>query len=159
MIVSTDATNVTEQMKFYQTLGLSLLIIAIVFTIMAIVFFFLLKIPHSIKVLTGMGVEKEIRKISSTTKTGMEYVGQKHQKAALSWNTSGLLKNSTSESEETVLLSEVEATTVLDSGNEDEGTVLLSETNIPASGSVAGFEIEDEIVITNDVMNKGIDHE
>ncbi|WP_458459537.1 hypothetical protein [Pseudobutyrivibrio sp.] len=157
MIGNTDVTNVTEQMKFYQTLGLSLLVIAIVFALIAIVFWFVLKIPHSIKVLTGMGVEKEIRKISSTTKTGMEYIGQNRQKAALSWNTSGLLNKNSVDSDETVLLSEVEATTVLDSG--DEGTVLLSDINRPVSEKVAGFEIEDEIVITNDVMDKGIDHE
>ncbi|MBQ3773018.1 MAG: hypothetical protein II833_01375 [Pseudobutyrivibrio sp.] len=157
MIGNTDVTNVTEQMKFYQTLGLSLLVIAIVFALIAIVFWFVLKIPHSIKVLTGMGVEKEIRKISSTTKTGMEYIGKNRQKAALSWNTSGLLNKSSVDSDETVLLSEVEATTVLDS--DDEGTVLLSDINRPVAEKVAGFEIEDEIVITNDVMDKGINHE
>ncbi len=153
MIGNTDVTNVTEQMQLYQTLGLTLLIVAVVFTIMAIVFWFVLKIPHSIKVLTGMGVEKEIKKISSTTKSGMGYSGKNQQKAVLSWNTSGLLNNDAVD-DETVLLSEVEETTVLNTNDEDEGTVLLTDLNNPTSEKVAGFEIEDEIVITNDVINK-----
>ena len=153
MIGNTDVTNVTEQMQLYQTLGLTLLIVAVVFTIMAIVFWFVLKIPHSIKVLTGMGVEKEIKKISSTTKSGMGYAGKNQQKAVLSWNTSGLLDNNAVD-DETVLLSEVEETTVLNTNDEDEGTVLLTDLNNPTSEKVAGFEIEDEIVITSDVINK-----
>lgn len=152
MIGNTDVTNVTDEIQLYQTLGLTLLIVAMVFAIMAIVIWFVLKIPHSIKVLTGMGVEKEIKKISSTTKSGLGYAGQNHQKAVLSWNTSGLLKNNAVDDNETVLLSEVEETTVLNADAED--TVLITDLNNPIPEKVTGFEIEDEIVITNDVINK-----
>ena len=66
-----------------------------------------------------MGVGKEIRQISADTRQGNSYSKQSHNKAALTWNTSGLLKKK-DESDETTLLDTEE-------DNSDETQLLSAE--------------------------------
>jgi len=118
MNIKETTINVTEHTAFYENLALTFLILAIIFAIVAIVLCIVLKVPHSIRVLTGMGVGKEIRQISADTQQGNSYSKQSHNKAALTWNTSGLLKKK-DDSDDTVLL---------DTGEENsDETQLLSE--------------------------------
>ena len=114
--------SIAEQTGVYQSLGIILLVVAVTMLIAAVVIFVVFKIPHSIRVLTGMGGKKG--KVRTTPRDN---------KATVSWNTSELLKNkSTNE----------DATTVLDS---DETTIL--EPEVSGDETTVLFEIEDDIRI------------
>ena len=94
------------------------LIIAIVFAMATLVFFFVFKIPNAYRVVRG-------GKISNKAK----YNGRAevmNNKAILKWNTSGLLTNNIYNEEDTILLS--------------EDTIVLDQ-------QIEGFEIEDDIMI------------
>lgn len=164
MGINSNATSINEQMSFYSTLSMVLLVVAIIFFITAIVLWFVFKIPHSFRVLTGVGVDKEIREISSATKTGNEYAHQSHNKAVITWNTSGMLNRVPASEEETALLLEdSDSTTVLESEETQllgvqptpnqmwaDETIVLNQSedaggNMPSSSD---FEIEEEIIIT-----------
>ena len=179
---NSNATSINEQMSFYSTLSIILLIIAVVFFVTAVVLWFVFKIPHSFRVLTGAGVDKEIRQISSATKSGVGYVDNSKNKAVISWNTSGML-NRTQQDEETALLIEDEATMLLTASSDPDATVVLgSEMDADATvvldnldydpdatvvlddlqeplsqdakSAPAGFEIEDEIIITGNSLKR-----
>ena len=128
-----SATEISEKITYYRTISIILGVTTIVFTIAAIIIWFRLGVFHSIKVLLGMGIDKEIQKISEDTKLGNTYSKQSHSKATLSWNTSGLLRH---DEEETCLL-DTDETQLL-----DEGTTLLEPINSD------DFEIEEEIIMT-----------
>ena len=152
-----NVNGITERISFYENLSRVLIILAIVFAILSIVLWFVLKIGRSIRVLSGMGVDKEIRKISKDTQLGKSYSKQSHSKAALSWTTSDISKNNSSfedtqilDENETVLLTLDEAQSL-----DEEATVLLSEDETQLLAQNALFEIEEEIVITSN-QSKGI---
>ena len=144
MEILLSATEISEHVNMYNTLSKVFIVISVLFAVIAIVLWIKLRIMHSIKVLLGMGVDKEIRQISEDTRLGNTYSKQSHSKAVLSWNTSGLLAKQ--EVEETTLLEDVQ----------DEETQLLSEmettvldtNNTVTSVSSDDFEIEEEIIIT-----------
>lgn len=172
-----NANEIAEKISFYENLALILIILAIVFTIVSVALWFVLKISHSIRVISGVGVDKEIKKISEDTQHGNVYSKQSHKTAALSWNTSGLLdKEAKSDetqlleddgtallvSDETQLLGDQDATTIL-GADPDATTVLGADldattvlgvfdpdaTTVLTPGACNGdFEIEEEIVIT-----------
>ena len=131
--------EITSKTTMLGSISLILLVTGIAFLIASIVIFILLDIPHSIKVLTGIGANKDIAKINKDNKNGSGLsVTDKSIKAALSWNISGRLDrvpNLDYGKEETQLL--VEETTLLD----EEETQLLSDVE-------KDFEMEEDIIIT-----------
>ncbi len=104
--------EITEQTQLFQSIAIILLVLAITLLIASIVFFIVFKIPHSIRVLTGLGVKREAKRNSLKERD--------KDKAKISWSTSNLMKkteendNATTvlNSEETVVLSNIDATTV-----------------------------------------------
>ena len=135
MSLQSSVESIAEQKQFYQSLAIIFLVIAIALFIAAVVIFIVFKIPHSIRVLTGVGRGKEINKISTDNKKGQIRVPSGEHKAIVSWNTSALLKkkNAKSGTEETTLLSNDETqllsdeTTILSS--EDQTTLLTESSN------------------------------
>ncbi|SDB40034.1 hypothetical protein SAMN02910298_01953 [Pseudobutyrivibrio sp. YE44] len=193
---NSNATTINEQMSFYSTLAIILMVIAIVLFVAAIVMWFVFKIPHSFRVLTGAGVDKEIRQLSSATKTGTGYVDSSKKKAVISWNTSTNLNVNMQEDETELLMDDStlvlgaaggsqfdpEATMVLGAENDSEATMVLGAESDPDATMVldnldydpdatmvldetlygsgnssqppAGFEIEDEIIITGNSIKR-----
>lgn len=139
MINSVDTIN--KQATEYQQLGILFIVISVLFAIAAILLWIVLDVRHSIRVLTGVGMDKEIRKIRETSKSGKGLRDEKSRQV-IAWNTSGLLKK-----ERSARLDE-EATTVLDDIElMDEETTVLEEIS-------EDFVIEEEIKITG--TNKNI---
>ncbi len=132
MINSVEIIN--QQASEYRELGILLIVVAIVFAIAAVVLWIVLDISHSIRVITGVGMDKELRKIREKSKSGK---GLKSERAGqvIAWNTSGLLKK-----EKSARLDE--STTVIEEYEfDEEATTVLEEIN-------EDFVIEDEIRIT-----------
>ncbi len=162
MNIESNVSKISEQMTFYQTLSVVLLALAVIFTIAAIVVWFVLKIPHSFKVLTGIGAGRELQKIKSDTKAGLANKSVTDNKAVLNWTTSSFSNPASAEVvppkgfEETQLLTDVydgsEETQLLSEVISDtEETQLLSDIEDRASESPAiniDFEVEEEIKIT-----------
>ncbi len=136
---NSNATTINEQMSFYSTLSIVLMAIAIVLLVAAIVMWFIFKIPHSFRVLTGAGVEKEIRQLSSATKSGAGYIDNGKNKAVISWNTSTNLNTKTQDDETELLINnsqytmnnlvDNEATMVLDQGAPLESNMAFDSQN------------------------------
>ena len=138
MINSVDTIN--KQATEYQQLGILFIVISVLFAIAAILLWIVLDVRHSIRVLTGVGMDKEIRKIRETSKSGKGLRDEKSRQV-IAWNTSGLLKR-----EKSARLDE-EATTVLDDIElMDEETTVLEEIS-------EDFVIEEEIKITGTNRN------
>ncbi|MDC7280699.1 hypothetical protein NXH64_14445 [Butyrivibrio fibrisolvens] len=154
MDLQTNVETITEQTQLFQSIAVILLALAIVFLIASIVIFIVFNIPHSFRVLTGMGMNKEMSRAAAGDR--------KRQKATLNWNTSGSLnknvENETTilEDEETVILSSVDATAVLETEETtvlgcEETTLLGTEETTLLSDYEANnslFEMEDDIKIT-----------
>lgn len=123
--------TITQQINHYNNLALVLLVASISMLVSAVVLFIALNIPHSIRVLTGMGMSKEINRISKDAKDGKSRAASS-RKATVSWNSeklsnSGKLGNEeklsiTDKFEHAVYSIDSEATTVL--GADDATTVL-----------------------------------
>lgn len=181
MSLQSNVETITEQTQLFQSLAIILMVVAIAFFIAAIIIFIVFKIPHSFRVLTGVGLNKEINKAASGERN--------RQKAALTWGTSGALTKRVDDDatsllveDETIILCNDDATTVLDSvaGSEettilgggsfseettvldsfsgnDETTVLdsLSENDETTvlSGAENIFQMEDDIKITGSNKN------
>ena len=162
MNLQTNVETITEQTQLFQSIAVILFALAIVFLIASIVIFIVFKIPHSFRVLTGMGMNKEISKAAAGDR--------KRQKATLNWGTSGPLNSD----EETMLLADSDATTVLGCDETtvlgcdettvlgcdettvlgcDETTVLDSDETTVLTGINDIFQMEDDIKITGSNMN------
>ena len=124
--------SIAEQTGVYQSLGIILLVVAVTMLIAAVVIFIVFKIPHSIRVLTGMGGGKKVK--ARTT--------PRDNKATVSWNTSELLKNKSTNEDATTVLDSDE-TTIL--GNDDETTIL--DQKVVSDETTVLFEMEDDIRI------------
>jgi hypothetical protein len=145
MNLQTNVETITEQTQLFQSIAIILLGVAIMLFIVSVVFFIVFKIPHSFRVLTGIGISKEIKKAAVDNSA--------RKRATLSWNTSGSL-NQAADDKETTVLEEME-TTVL---GEEETTVLteeeinagLAETTLLSDYEDENslFEMEDDIKIT-----------
>ncbi|MBP5326006.1 MAG: hypothetical protein J6Y86_11005 [Pseudobutyrivibrio sp.] len=134
----TSLNNLSGQTEFLNTMSLVLMIISVTFLVAAIVLWFVLKIPHSFKVLTGVGSGKSISKLKEGSKSGTAYYVNTDVHASLNWNTSSKLDNRAfvnKNDDETVIL------------NED--TVLLNEETVVLNNSNDGFEINEDIIFTN----------
>ena len=154
MNLQTNVETITEQTQLFQGVAIILLVTAIALLIASVVLFIVFNIPHSFRVLTGMGMNKEISRASADNRT--------RQKATLNWNTSGSLNKKVENettilvSEETVILCDEDATTVLDSEETtvlgtEETTLLGTEETTLLSDYEDGeslFEMEDDIKIT-----------
>ena len=140
MNILLNANTITENITHYENMSKLLMVLAIVFAVLTIVLGFVFKIARSIRVLSGVGIGKEIRKISEDTESGKGYA-KKNTKATITWNTSDMVSNK-SESQETVLLeNEDEGTSVL----EDEATsVLQDEATSVLSDGEATTVLQDE---------------
>ena len=130
MSLQSNVETITEQTQLFQSLAMILLIVAIALLIASVVIFIVFKIPHSFRVITGMGLNKEMKKATSAERN--------RQKATLTWNTSEILTNQVDNEatmvlaeEETILLRDDNATTLLNEMRGSEETTVLSE----ASGS------------------------
>ncbi len=130
MSLQSNVETITEQTQLFQSLAMILLIVAIALLIASVVIFIVFKIPHSFRVITGMGLNKEMKKATSAERN--------RQKATLTWNTSEILANQADNEatmvlaeEETILLCDDNATTLLNEMRGSEETTVLSE----ASGS------------------------
>lgn len=167
MNLQTNVETITEQTQLFQSIAVILLALAIVFLIASIVIFIVFKIPHSFRVLTGMGMNKEMSRAAAGDR--------KRQKATLNWGASDSLnkriENETTilEDEETMILTGADATTLLGSeettvlGSEEttllgseETTLLGTEETTLLSDYEANnsmFEMEDDIKITGSNMN------
>lgn len=124
-----SVNTISEQASSYKQVSVALIIVAIIFAILTTVLWFVLNILHSLRVLTGLGVSKEMKKIKSDASYGSNQAVRGGQRASLTWNTSGLLKK----------------TEVIDS--EMETTVLEPETTV-LEDSIQGFVIEEDIRLT-----------
>ena len=149
MGINSNAAGIAEQTSFYETLALVLLILAIFFAVTAIVLCIVLKVPHAIRVLTGMGVDKEIRQISQETQMGNSYSKQSHNKATLTWNTAGRLDRKP-EDDETQRL-EDDGTALLQPAQQfgkqtyqGDETQLLDPEATTVLSSTDGFEIDND---------------
>lgn len=154
MNLQTNVETITEQTQLFQGIAIILLAAAILMLIATIVIFIVFNIPHSFRVLTGMGMNKEMSRAAAGDR--------KRQKATLNWNTSSSLnknvENETTilEDEETVILSSVDATAVLETEETtvlgcEETTLLGTEETTLLSDYEANnslFEMEDDIKIT-----------
>lgn len=164
MSLQSNVETITEQTQLFQSLAIILMVVAIALFIAAIIIFIVFKIPHSFRVLTGVGLNKEINKAASGERN--------RQKAALTWGTSGALTKRVDDDatsllveDETIILCNDDATTVLESNFDSEATTVLdapagseettvlgnfsdSEETTVLSEAPIGFEIEDDIRIT-----------
>ena len=131
----TNINDISGQTDFLNTMSLILMIFSIAFLVAAIVLWFVFKIPHCFKVLTGIGAGKSISKLEEGAKRGeASYYVNTDVKAALSWNTSAKLNRYTSDgNDETQLL--------------DEETVVLFDETVVLDSS-DGFEINEDIMMT-----------
>ncbi|WP_028243212.1 hypothetical protein [Pseudobutyrivibrio ruminis] len=132
MNVQSNIETITEQTQFFTNLSIIFLVIAIALLIAEIIIFIVFKIPHSIRVLTGMGGGKKVK--ARTT--------PRDNKATVSWNTSELLKNKSTNEDATTVLDSDE-TTILE--NDDETTIL--DQKVVSDETTVLFEMEDDIRI------------
>jgi hypothetical protein len=180
-----NANEIAEKISFYENLSLILIILAIVFAIISIVLFFVLKVSRSIRVLSGMGVDKEIRKISEDTQLGNSYSKQSHSKAALNWTTSDM-RNPNPATEETQLLDDAngtyagdetqllvedpDATTILGAASDattvlgtnvdaDATTVLGADTDFDATTVLSNTDPDATTVLSETAQNVGFEIE
>ncbi|SDI35738.1 hypothetical protein SAMN05421493_11245 [Pseudobutyrivibrio sp. 49] len=176
MNLQTNVETITEQTQLFQGIAIILLVVAIALFIASIVIFIVFNIPHSFRVLTGMGMNKEMSRAASGER--------KRAKATLSWGSSDNLNKNAAISissalnnaeedattlladEETTLLSNGDDTTVLNSDETtvlgcdettvlgcDETTVLDSDETTVLTGINDIFQMEDDIKITGSNMN------
>jgi hypothetical protein len=139
MNILLNANTVTENIAHYEKMSRMLLILAIVFAVITVILGVVFKISKTIRVLSGMGSGKEIKKISQDTQAGMGYA-KKNTKAIISWGGSNILSVKSGNEETTVLqdentsLLEEEGTSVL---KDNECTTVLSsgETEVLADGA------------------------
>ncbi len=124
-----SVNTISEQAQSYKQISLTLIIVAIIFAILTTVLWFVLNILHSLRVLIGFGVSKEVKRIKSDSSYGSKQQLSAGQHASITWNTSGLLKK----------------TEVIDSNMET--TVLEPETTV-LDESIQGFVIEEDIRLT-----------
>ena len=130
--------EITSKTSMLGSISLILMVTGIAFLIASIVVFFALDIPHSIKVLSGVGSSKDIEKLYENSKKGILSNTNKSVMAALSWNTSGRLdrvSNINYGSEETQLLAE-------------ETALLVEEETVVLSSNETDFKLEEDIIIT-----------
>lgn len=119
---SVDLIN--RQVTEYQQLAVLLIVVAIVFAIATVALWFVLDIYHAIRVITGVGMDKELRKIRESSKSGTG-TAQVNPGTVVTWNTSGLLRRDKSKKldHQTRVLEEneflEEATTILEEISED----------------------------------------
>lgn len=166
--------TITEQINKYNNIAFVLLVASIAMLITAIVLFIALNIPHSIRVLTGMGMSKEINKKSKDAKSGKSSYAANH-KATVSWSNSGNLNNSGKVTisgklnktvasmdmgdEATTVLGPDDPTTILDDqettllSSSDETTLLVDEAttllaNFRPRAAAPSFEFGEDIKIT-----------
>lgn len=152
--------TITQQINHYNNLALVLLVASIAMLVSAVVLFIALNIPHSIRVLTGMGMSKEINKISKDAKNGKSRASSSH-KATVSWNSeklssSGKLSNSgklsiSDKFDQAISSIDTEATTVL--GAEDATTVLGADdatTLLGVDDATTVLGCEETTVLTDD---------
>ena len=131
----TSVEMINKQANEMHQLGMVFIAIAVVFAIIAIILWRVLNISHSIKVVTGVGIDKELKKIKEEAKDGSRYYQNKGTKPIITWNTSGLLKRDKSGEleEKTTLLEEID--------DSDMQTTVLDPKEY-------GFVIEEDIRIT-----------
>ena len=140
MNVQANVETITEQTQLFQSIAIILLVITIALFIASVVIFIVFKIPHSFRVLTGIGMNKEISKTSADNRT--------RQKATLSWNTSGALNKKVEVANETTIL-EPEETTIL--SDPDATTILVSEeTTILGSDETTVLGSDETTVLASD---------
>ena len=60
-----NVETITEQTQLFQNIAIILLAVAIALFIISIVIFIVFKIPHSFRVLTGMGMNKEMSRAAA----------------------------------------------------------------------------------------------
>ncbi|MBR5649634.1 hypothetical protein [Pseudobutyrivibrio sp.] len=140
--------EVLHQKEILDLLTTGMIVLAICFGILAIVLWFVFKIPHSIKVLTKIGASKDIQSFGNVRVS-------RTSNAVLNWNTSEMLDKNPEENipesyedEATILLEE---TILLQEENEQdvETSVEEKETGIESPKEKdKGFEIQEEIIIT-----------
>ncbi|MBP5598151.1 MAG: hypothetical protein J6Y02_22475 [Pseudobutyrivibrio sp.] len=140
--------EVLHQKEILDLLTTGMIVLAICFGILAIVLWFVFKIPHSIKVLTKIGASKDIQSFGNVRVS-------RTSNAVLNWNTSEMLDKNPEENipesyedEATILLEE---TILLQEENEHdfETSVEEKETGIESpKENDKGFEIQEEIIIT-----------
>ncbi len=165
MNIQSNVKTITEQTQLFQNIALVLLIVCIAFVIASVVFFIVFKIPHSFRVLTGMGMNKEMSKSAKASSD--------RKRATLSWGASDSLskmhkdsfnvseafkqneafeETTILEDEQTILLSDFDATTLLNDETtllgSEETTLLGSEETVLLSDLDPIFEMEDDIKIT-----------
>lgn len=158
--------TITQQINHYNNLALVLLVASIAMLVSAVVLFIALNIPHSIRVLTGMGMSKEINRISKDAKDGKSRAASS-RKATVSWNSeklsiSGMLGNEeklsitdkfehavySTDSEATTVLGEDDATTVL--GADDATTVLgCDETTVLTDDATTLLQDEETTLLSD----------
>ena len=140
--------EVLHQKEILDLLTTGMIVLAICFGILAIVLWFVFKIPHSIKVLTKIGASKDIQSFGNVRVS-------RTSNAVLNWNTSEMLDKNPEENipesyedeatillEETILLQE-------ESEQDFETSVEEKETGIESpKENDKGFEIQEEIIIT-----------
>ena len=140
--------EVLHQKEILDLLTTGMIVLAICFGILAIVLWFVFKIPHSIKVLTKIGASKDIQSFGNVRVS-------RTSNAVLNWNTSEMLDKNPEENipesyedeatillEETILLQE-------ESEQDFETSVEEKETGIESPKEKdKGFEIQEEIIIT-----------
>ena len=152
MNINSNVEAITEQTQFYDNLSILLLLVAIVLVVAAVVIFIVFDIPHSFRVLTGVGAGRKSKKDSLKERD--------KEKAKISWGTSKLLKKEENEdattvlsNDETVVLIDSDATTVL--MDNDATTVLASdETTVLNTGNEnLVFQMQDDIKITGSDKN------
>lgn len=140
--------EVLHQKEILDLLTTGMIVLAICFGVLAIVLWFVFKIPHSIKVLTKIGASKDIQSFGNVRVS-------RTSNAVLNWNTSEMLDKNPEENipesyedEATILLEE---TILLQEENEQdfETSVEEKETGIESPKEKdKGFEIQEEIIIT-----------
>ena len=145
MNIESNVSKISQQTSLFNNLSIIFLVLAIIFAIAAIVVWFVFKIPHSFRVITGIGAGREIQKIKTDTKSGVAPKSVDGNKAILTWNTSEIFNKKvdivteSDGSEETMLLSDIE---------DADATQLLSEVEKEKVIDKNGFEIEEEIKFT-----------
>lgn len=154
--------TITEKINQYNNIAFVLLVASIAMLVSAIVLFITLNIPHSIRVLTGMGMSKEINKISSDAKNGKVRASASNHKAVVSWNNSGNLSGNNAKlpdlpdipmalgSEATTVLGPDDPTTIL---AEDEQTTILAseETTVLAPEETTILTSEETTLLSEDL--------
>ncbi len=137
--------TVTEKIQQLTNISVVLLAVSVALFIAAIIVFIVFKIPHSIRVLTGMGKGKEINRINHDARSGQARTYTANHRATVSWNNSERLSISeklsisgklnkaaaATDDEATTLLVDDEATTLLTS----EETILLSDDSTTLLGA------------------------